>query len=91
MTEKYIKALQKRGFTIDSIKENTTDWTGDYFSKGPVIIEAKVETKRGTLSVYCGTNGTCRVDKPNGTHKWLYQKTMPQLFRAIDQSLAFYK
>lgn len=82
MTEKYIKALQKRGFTIDSIREATT---------GPVIIEAKVETKRGTLSVYCGTNGTCRVDKPNGTHKWLYQKTMPQLFRAIDQSLAFYK
>lgn len=82
MTEKYIKALQKRGFTISKIEETPM---------GTTVLEAKAETKRGTLSVYCGTNGTCRVDKPNGTHKWLYQKTMPQLFRAIDQSLAFYK
>lgn len=80
--EKYIKALQNRGFSIDSIREETT---------GLGIIEAKVETKRGTLAVYCGTNGTCRVDKPNGTHKWLYEKSLPQIFRAIDQSLAFYK
>lgn len=81
MTEKYIKALQSRGFTIDRIEETPT---------GTTVLEAKAETKRGTLSVCCGTNGTCRVDKPNGTHKWLYQKTMPQLFRAIDQSLEFY-
>ena len=80
-TKRYTAALRKRHFTVYNIEEKTPALT---------IIEANTMTKRGLLSVYLITNGNCRVDKPNGTHKWLYQKTMPQLFRAIDQSLEYY-
>jgi hypothetical protein len=53
--------------------------------------EAKLETKRGTLHIYCGTNGTARIDKPNGTYKWVYEKTPAQIAAQIKQIVEFYK
>ena len=82
MKENYTKALIKRGFEIKSVRESTD---------GHAIIEASTETPRGEMEVVICTNGTAMVEKPNGTHKWLYQKSICQLFRAIDQSLEFYK
>ena len=52
--------------------------------------EAKTETPRGTLHVYCGTNGTARVDKPNGTHKWVYEKTPAQITAQLKKVVEFY-
>ena len=53
--------------------------------------EAKVWTQRGWLRVMCGTNGTARIDKPNGTHKWVYEKTPNQIAAQLRQVLDFYK
>jgi hypothetical protein len=53
--------------------------------------EAKVWTQRGWLRVMCGTNGTARIDKPNGTHKWVYEKTPNQIAALLRQVLDFYK
>ena len=53
--------------------------------------EATAETERGTLRIYCGTNGTARLDKPNGTHKWYYEKTPAQIAAVIKQTMDFYK
>ena len=55
------------------------------------IFEAGTETPRGTLHIYGGVNGTARLDKPNGTRKWLYDKTPAQIGAAIRQTLDFYK
>ena len=53
--------------------------------------EGKLETNRGTLHIYCGDNGTARIDKPNGTHKWVYEKTPAQITAQIKQIVEFYK
>ena len=53
--------------------------------------EAKVWTQRGWLRVMCGINGTARIDKPNGTHKWVYEKTPNQIAALLRQVLDFYK
>lgn len=53
--------------------------------------EGKLEMNRGTLRVYCGTNGTARIDKPNGTHKWVYEKTPAQITAQLKQIIDFYR
>lgn len=53
--------------------------------------EAKVWTKRGWLHIFCGENGTARIDKPNGTHKWVYEKTPNQISALLRQTMEFYK
>lgn len=53
--------------------------------------EAKKWTQRGWLRIMVGTNGTARIDKPNGTHKWVYEKTPNQIAALIRQVLDFYK
>lgn len=53
--------------------------------------EAKAWTRCGWLSILCGENGTARIDKPNGTHKWVYEKTPAQIAALLRQTLAFYK
>lgn len=53
--------------------------------------EATKETSRGTLHIFCGTNGTARIDKPNGTHKWVYEKTPNQISALLRQTMEFYK
>ena len=76
---RWIKMLESTGMTLKSYDE----WKGIY--------EAEAETPRGTLHIYGGENGTARLDKPNGTHKWLYDKSVAQIGAAIRQTLAFYK
>lgn len=53
--------------------------------------EAKAWTQRGWLRIMVGTNGTARIDKPNGTHKWVYEKTPNQIAALLRQVLDFYK
>ena len=52
---------------------------------------AQIMTPRGALKIACGTNGTARLDKPNGTHRWVYEKTPNQIRALIKQTLDFYK
>ena len=58
---------------------------------GMPCYEAETETPRGVLHIYCGENGTARIDKPNGTHKWYYENTPAQLAATIKRTLEFYK
>lgn len=55
------------------------------------VFTAKVEMARGDLKIVCGGNGTARVDKPNGTHKWVYEKTPNQIAALLKQTMDFYK
>ena len=60
--------------------------------EGTEAFKAEIETKSGKLYVTCTDEflPTARVDKPNGTHKWLYQKTRAQLRRAVEQAIEYY-
>lgn len=78
----YKDALKFAGMEI--IGENVT-------VLGLNCYEAKLETARGTLHIYCGDNGTARIDKPNGTHKWVYEKTPKQITAQLKQVIEFYK
>ena len=77
--------------------EDALRWAGlEIIEKNVTVLdlncyEAKKETSRGTLHVYCGTNGTGRIDKPNGTHKWVYEKTPAQITALLKQIIEFYK
>jgi hypothetical protein len=51
----------------------------------------EIETGRGTLHIVLGVNGTARIDKPNGTHKWVYEKTPAQITAQLKQIIKFYK
>lgn len=77
--EKFLQAL---GFTIT--ESFTNDW-------GTKITEGIMEFDRGTLEVALGNNGTARVIKPNGTVKWLYEKTEGQIRRALLQTMEYYQ
>lgn len=59
---------------------------------GQEAFEAELETRSGKLRILCfdGCKPTARVDKPNGSHKWLYEKTPAQLRRAVLQAIEFY-
>ena len=78
----YVKSIWSAGLKITR--------TGNTYS-GMVYIEAETETSRGTLSIYCGENGTARIDKPNGTHKWVYEKTPKQIGALLRQTMECYK
>ena len=58
---------------------------------GTTGYEAKAWTQRGWLHIFCGDNGTARIDKPNGTHKWVYEKTPAQIGALLRQTMEFYK
>lgn len=53
--------------------------------------EAKLWTQRGWLHIFCAPNGTARIDKPNGTHKWVYEKTPAQIAALLKQVIDFNK
>ena len=78
----YIKAIRYAGLEI--INERVT-------VLGNHCIEAELEMNRGVLHIYCGVNGTARIDKPNGTHKWVYEKTPNQITAQLKQIIDFYK
>lgn len=54
------------------------------------IVEGVRETDKGTIEVAWDCyrlKGTARVVKPNGSVKWLYEKSDAQILRAIDQTI----
>lgn len=74
--EKYMKALENLGLTITEKNDRT--------------FTAEIETPSGKLEVFCGDNGCAKICKPNGTHKWLYEKSPAQIRQAVNQSLEFW-
>jgi hypothetical protein len=79
----YKEMLMRSGLTI------TREGFG--ICGGVNACEAKVWTQSGWLRVWCGENGTARIDKPNGTHKWVYEKTPAQIAAQLKQIMAFYR
>lgn len=79
--ERYKKAIEAQGFTIESTEKTML---------GMQVIEASRKIGDRTLSIICGSNGTARIDKPNGTHKWVYEKTYAQIGALLKQTLSFY-
>lgn len=80
----FISVAKVAGMTIISEKATLKGLPNDIF-------EAEIETPRGTLHIVCGANGTARLDKPNGTHKWIYEKSPAQLGYILRQTLAYYR
>ena len=81
-TQQYMDALRAAGLTIIAI--------GATALHGVQVVEAAANTPRGELSILCGANGAARIDKPNGTHKWMYDKSPAQVAAAVKQTLEFY-
>lgn len=80
--DEYKRAIIGSGMTVVNEEVAVLDLT---------CYEATKETSRGTLRIFCGTNGTARIDKPNGTHKWVYEKTPNQIAALLRQTMEFYK
>ena len=78
----YGEALVRAGLTVVAQEVTVLNLT---------CIEAEMQTPCGVLHVYCGTNGTARIDKPNGTRKWVYEKTPAQIAAQLNQVAAFYR
>ncbi len=79
----YKDMLVRAGMTLVNDNVNFCGMTECY--------EAKFWTQRGWLHIYCGQNGTARIDKPNGTHKWVYEKTPAQIASLLKQVIDFNK
>lgn len=43
------------------------------------------------LTIYFSQDGTARLDKPNRTRKWVYEKSPAQLLTVAKQTLSFYE
>lgn len=82
MIELYEKMVKGLGMEILERGETAT---------GLKTITAEKETPRGMIRIFCGNDGTARVDKPNGTHKWYYEKSTGQLRAHLMQIIEFYK
>lgn len=80
----YRDMLIHSGMTITKTYDST-------FAGGYETYEAEAETSREKLHILCGGNGTARIDKPNGTHKWVYEKTPNQIAALLRQTIDFYK
>lgn len=76
--DKKIEMLKNLGFEVEIIDNKVL---------GTKIVMAYRDTKRGTIYVALGDNGTARVVKPNGTIKWLYDKSDAQIRRALVQTI----
>lgn len=78
MENKYTAVLKDLGFTVTETHVTPL---------GTTIFYAEIETRSGKLEVCCSDKGTARVDKPNNTYKWYYEKSPVQIKRALVQSL----
>lgn len=78
----YREAMERSGLTVSA--ETKTLLNLECF-------EGELEFDRGTLHIFCGTNGTARIDKPNGSHKWVYEKTPAQISAQLLKIIEFYK
>jgi hypothetical protein len=53
------------------------------------IIEALIETKRGTLTIKVGDFGNAILHKPNGSYTHLYEKSAAQLLTILKRTIDF--
>jgi len=79
--ERYENAITNAGLVIEG-RENILNTE---------MVKASIEVGSHKLSILCGSNGTARIDKPNGTHKWVYEKSYAQIGALLRQTLSFYK
>ena len=68
--DRYINAIEAEGLTIESTETTVL---------GVKVIEASRKIGDRDIRITCGDNGTARIDKPNGTHKWVYEKSPAQI------------
>ena len=83
--ERFTKRLEANGFEIYPM--------GMIAGAGTDMLSATFKAGKTELNVIYGEHGsgiTARIDKPNGTHKWAYDKTPAQLYSIIKQTLSFY-
>ena len=78
MENRYEKALEGLGMKIEGRKTSPN---------GVEIITATAETKNGILEIVCGSNGCARLAKPNGSIKWVYEKSYAQIRRIAEQTI----
>lgn len=78
--DRYAGALKTLGMSI----------TGTIEMMGTTYQIATVRAGSAELKVYFSSNGTARLDKPNRTTKWVYEKSPAQLRRIAQQTLEFY-
>lgn len=76
--EQITECLSKKGFEILGTVKTVM---------GSEIVSAQIETTQGKYILDWCENGSVRQIKPNGSVKWLYQKSLPQINRAINQVL----
>lgn len=79
--ERYEKAIENAGLTVE----------GTESIMGREMLKASIKVGDRELSIICGSNGTARIDKPNGTHKWVCEKSYAQIGALLKQTLSFYK
>lgn len=77
---RYAKALQTAGMEI----------IGEIDMVGQTYQVASISAGYGFLRVLFNERGDARLDKPNRTKKWLYEKTPAQLLAVVKQTLSFY-
>ena len=80
--ERYMKVIEALGMEITEQFNTVT---------GMEAFTAEMTTDQGTITVTCGSNGTARIDKPNGSHKWYYEKSTGQLRAAVKQTIDYWK
>lgn len=71
--QRHIEFLEKKGFCVTTIQDN--------------YIIADIDTDNGMMEIIWGDNGTACISKPNGSHKWYYEKSESQMLRIIDQTI----
>lgn len=74
MKERLQKMLEALGFTTRILEHN-----------GKELIDGTLEIGDRKIAIICGMNGTARIDKPNGTHKWVYERTPAQIAATLRQ------
>lgn len=75
MENRYEKALAALGMRIIAKTSNERLET----------VSADIETKKGPFWITVGTNGCGVFLKPNGTSKWVYEKSPAQICRIAQQ------
>lgn len=74
-----IGALESLGFEVKEVSMSCVF--------GTEIVTAEKGTDRGLIEISWGTNDTAKVIKPNGSVKWLYEKSKAQIRRALVQTI----
>lgn len=79
--QRYAGAIANAGLTI----------TGTEVYEGRDYITAEMQIGSATLHIICNEMGTARIDKPNRTHKWVYEKSPAQILAVLKQVISFYR